>query len=407
MIDKLTVSLDFRSSPIEVGTLINRDGIIYFRYAPSFLEKDFELSPFKLKKTSEIITCPKDPFDGLPGVFNDSIPDGWGRLLLDRRLQEKGIDPRQIGPLDRLSFLGGHAQGALIYRPFSGDDAYEVIPIELDILEEEALHLQQSGTAKLLDDLYHLGGNSVGARPKIDVYYDVMANELRSHPSSTSEPWIIKFPSINDYRDSAKLEFIYSLLAKKCGIEMNATRLFTSENGRSFFGTKRFDRNNGKRFHLHSACGLLHDNFRISTIDYGHIMDAANRLENDLLACEKVFRLAVFNVLMLNMDDHSKNISFLMDAKGKWQLAPAYDLTYSPKQGGFQSLSVANNYKDIQRKDLLKLATYFDIPKPNECIDEVLDVINLFLDYAKDFDINKTERNLVIKALNDKRKHFS
>jgi serine/threonine-protein kinase HipA len=405
-IDKLSITLDFGSLQLEVGTLVLQNGIIYFRYADSFLESDFEISPFKLKKTAEIITCPKEPFDGLPGVFNDSIPDGWGRLLLDRKLQAKGIDPRQIGSLDRLSFLGNHAQGALTYRPCSDNNAYEAIPIELDILEEEAWHLQHTGTAKLLDDLYHLGGNSVGARPKIDVYYDEISNELLSRPTSTSQPWIIKFPSINDFRDSAKLEYVYAILAKKCGIEMNPTRLFASEKGRSFFGTQRFDSNNGKRLHLHSACGLLHDNFRISSIDYGHIMDSANRLENNLSACERVFRLTVFNVLALNMDDHSKNISFLMDHKGKWQLAPAYDLTYSPKQGGFQSLSVANQYKDIQRKDLLKLATHFNVPKPNECIDQQLEELSSFSTFAKEFDINPTERNLVAKALNDKRKHF-
>lgn len=405
-IEKLNVSLNFGSLQLEVGTLVHQNGILYFRYAESFLESDIEISPFKLKKTSEIITCPKEPFEGLPGVFNDSIPDGWGRLLLDRKLQEKGIDPRQIGPLDRLSYLGNHAQGALTYRPCSDEDQYDAIPIELDILEEEALHLQQSGTAKLLDDLYHLGGNSVGARPKIDVYYDETTNQLSSHSTTTSEPWIIKFPSINDFRDSAKLEYVYAQLAKACGIEMNPTRLFTSEKGRSFFGTQRFDRNNGKRFHLHSACGLLHDNFRISSIDYGHIMDAANRLENNLLACEKVFRLAVFNVLALNMDDHSKNVSFLMDEKGQWKLAPAYDLTYSPKQGGFQSLSVANNYKQIQRKDLLKLATHFNVPNPNEVIDQQLEVLSTFSSYATELEINTTERNLVTWALNDKCKQF-
>mgnify|MGYP006151190631 FL=1 len=405
-IKKLKVSLDFGTSPIEVGTLLLQDQIVYFRYATSFLDAPLDISPFKLKKTTEIITCPKVPFEGLPGVFNDSIPDGWGRLLLDRKLLEKGIDPTGLSALDRLFYLGRRAQGALIYEPHEDEASYDGSTIDLDLIAKETMLLQQKGTAGILDDLYHLGGNSVGARPKIFVNYDPASNSFGSQSTSNSEPWIIKYPSLTDFRDIAKIEFAYTRMAADCGIEMAPSKLFLSAKGVAFFGTKRFDIQNGKRLHLHSACGLLHDDFRLSTMDYGHVMDAANRLEKDLTACQKVFRLAVFNVFSLNMDDHSKNVAFLMDETGEWKFSPAYDLTYSPQQGGFHSLSLANQYKEPGKEDLLKLANHFSIKNALEIIEQVQEGISNFSKYAIELDINTSERNLIKKSLENKRKQL-
>jgi serine/threonine-protein kinase HipA len=403
-IKKLKVSLDFGNSPIEVGTLLLQDQIVYFRYATSFLDVPLDISPFKLKKTSEILPCPKDPFEGLPGVFNDSIPDGWGRLLLDRKLLEKGIDPSGISALDRLFYLGRRAQGALIYEPYEDEVSYDGSTIDLDLIAKETMLLQQKGTANMLDDLYHLGGNSVGARPKIFVNFDPVANSFESE--TATEQWIIKYPALTDFKDIAKIEFAYAKMAADCGLEMAPSKLFLSAKGFAFFGTKRFDIQNGKRHHLHSACGLLHDNFRLSTMDYGHVMDAANRLEKDLTACQKVFRLAVFNVCSLNMDDHSKNVAFLMDETGKWKFSPTYDLTFSPKQGGYHSLSVANQYKDPGRKELLKLANHFSIKNATEIIEQVKEGISHFSNYANEFEINSPERNLIKKALEKKLKQL-
>lgn len=402
--EKIKVSLDFGQSVLEVGTLLVHDQQIYFRYAPSFLQTQLDISPFKLKKTSEIITCPKEPFDGLPGVFNDSIPDGWGRLLLDRKLIERGINPKEISVLDRLSFLGRNAQGALIYEPFSADEKRTFNTINLDVISNEAQELLKNGSAALLDDLYHLGGNSVGAEPKIFVNYNEQSEAFTLNPEKESAPWIIKFPALNDFKDISKIEFAYYQMAIDCGIIMNPSKLFFSENGNTFFGTKRFDIQNGKRLHLHSACGLLHDNFRLSTLDYGQVMDAANRLENKLSACEKVFRLAVFNICALNMDDHSKNIAFLMDERGVWKLAPAYDLTFSPSPGGYQSLSVANEYRDIKKSNLLILAEYFGIKQAGKIIDEVKESLSNWLKYASMLEINKNESSLIEKAIKRKLK---
>lgn len=403
-VSKIKVSLDFGASVIEVGTLIEQNQSFYFRFDRSFLDKKLEISPIKLKKTDEIIACPKEPFDGLFGVFNDSIPDGWGRLLLDRKLIEKGINPREINALDRLSFVGKNAQGALIYEPYGNENETFNSLFDLDIIAIESSEILKNENSSILDDLYHLGGNSVGARPKILVNYSEKNNQFNTEITDDFEPWIIKFSALNDLKDSAKIEYAYYLMALDCGLQMHTSKLFMSEKGRSFFGTKRFDREKNKRLHFHSACGMLHDNFRYSTMDYGHVMDAANKLEKNIQACEKVFRLAVFNVFANNMDDHSKNLGFLMDENGKWKFAPAYDLTFSPARGNYQSLSVASNYQNVGTKELKRLADYFEIKKGNKILDEVKESLSKWKSISAELEINKKESSLVEKAIESKLK---
>lgn len=397
--EKIKVSLDFGTSIVEVGVLVEQNQEIYFRFDPSFLESNLDISPFKLKKTTEILLSPRTPFDGLFGVFNDSIPDGWGRLLLDRKLIESGKNPKEITVLDRLSMLGKSAQGALIYEPVTNKGKSENERVNLDLIAQESEDLLKTGSASFLDQLYHLGGNSVGARPKILINYNHKLNQFSTLSEEEFEPWIIKFPALNDFKDIARIEYSYYKMALACGIEMSKSNLFYSEKGKVFFGTKRFDRKGNQRLHLHSACGLLHDDFRYSTLDYGHVMDAANRLENNLTACEKVFRLAVFNVYASNMDDHSKNVAFLMNENGNWCLAPAFDLTFSPSPGGYHSLSVGNIYQEIGKKELLKLSSYFGINNGNEIIDQVKEIISKWNMFSTEAEINKKESKLIERTL--------
>lgn len=397
--EKIKVSLDFGTSIVEVGVLVEQNQEIYFRFDPSFLESNLDISPFKLKKTTEILLSPKTPFDGLFGVFNDSIPDGWGRLLLDRKLIESGKNPKEITVLDRLSMLGKSAQGALIYEPVTDKGKSENERVNLDLIAQESEDLLKTGSASFLDQLYHLGGNSVGARPKILVNYNHKLNQFSTLSEEEFEPWIIKFPALNDFKDIARIEYSYYKMVLACGIEMSKSNLFYSEKGKVFFGTKRFDRKGNQRLHLHSACGLLHDDFRYSTLDYGHVMDAANRLENNLTACEKVFQLAVFNVYASNMDDHSKNVAFLMNENGNWCLAPAFDLTFSPSPGGYHSLSVGNIYQEIGKKELLKLSSYFGINNGNEIIDQVKEIISKWNMFSTEAEINKKESKLIERTL--------
>jgi serine/threonine-protein kinase HipA len=273
------------------------------------------------------------------------------------------------------------------------------------LIAQDSEELLKTGNSSFLDQLYHLGGNSVGARPKILVNYNPKLNQFLTQSKEEFEPWLVKFPALNDLKDVSRIEYAYYKMAIACGIEMSESKLFFSEKGKVFFGTKRFDRDNNNRLHLHSACGLLHDDFRYSSMDYGHVMDAANRLENNLTACEKVFRLAAFNVYASNMDDHSKNVAFLMNESGNWHLAPAFDLTFSPSPGGYHSLSVANTYREIGKADLLKLATYFGIQNGNEIIEQVKETLSNWKHFSSEIGINRKEDLLIEKSINENLKN--
>jgi len=407
--NKIQVALDIGQEIIPVGTLVENQNKVFFKYDVNFLNLNLDLSPFKLKKTTEIVECPADPFDGISGLFNDSLPDGWGKLLLDRKLIENGKNPKELSILERLSFVGKNGQGALIYYPQQNINSSQEIHIDLDQISEQISELLKNGeNSDILDELFLLGGNSVGARPKVTVTYNEHSNLFLPEFTKDKEgfrPWLIKFSALNDFRDMAKIEYAYYKMATQCGIFMSPSKLFKGTKENYYFGTQRFDRTLSSRLHFHTASGLLHDNFRISTIDYGHIMDATNRLENNLNACVNVFKLAIFNVYSNNMDDHSKNCAFLMNKEGEWKFAPAFDLTYSPRPGGYQSISVAGVYQNIQESDLTKLANHFKINNPHQIIQEVKEALSNWNEIASGLDINKSEKNLILKAIQKKLIH--
>jgi len=400
---KLKVLLNFSGDNISVGELILSESKIWFKYDADFINRKIELSPFKLPLTDKIYAAENYPFDGLFGVFNDSLPDGWGRLLLDRTLISKGISLQEVTPMDRLAFVGRYGMGALIYEPDYSEQTTGIKTLELDVI---AGHIQQiiEGTSnEILDELYRLGGSSNGARPKILVGYHPVGNQL-SHGATDLpdgyENWMIKFPSGTDLPDIANIEYAYYKMATDAGIKMNPCKIFTGKSGKNYFGTKRFDRQNGQRIHMHSASGLLHDNFRMSTMDYGHLMDCAFRLEKHIIAYEKVIRLATFNVYANNRDDHSKNFAFLMDASGKWELSPAYDLTFSYSYNGMHSTMVVGESREPGKKQLLELALNFGVKNPDSIIEGVKDVVSLWNKYADECGVTISSRNRISKVLN-------
>lgn len=401
-INKLFVSLLLGGNRFEVGELVLSEQKIYFRYNAGFLKAGLNLSPIKLPFSGDIVSAYKQPFDGLFGVFNDSLPDGWGRLLLDRTLSAKGIDITRITPLDRLAYVGARGMGALVYRPeIKPEKTADPVP-ELDIIAAEMNHVLQGTSSEIIEELFILGGSSGGARPKIFAAYNPLTNDLihglGNLPEGYNE-WIIKFPSSSDNREIANIEFAYHKMALLAGIEMSECRLFEGKSGQVYFGTKRFDRLAGKRLHTHTASGLMHDNFRMSTIDYGHLMDCAFRLEKHVKAYEKVFRLAAFNVYSHNRDDHSKNFSFLMNEYGEWQFAPAYDLTFSYSGYGFHSTMIAGESKNPGRKELMKLATHFGLKNAGLIIEEVQEAISQWGVIASEQGITKETRNTIQKAM--------
>lgn len=401
-IEKLDVFLRFTHTPMAVGQMVQDNGVIFFKYEEEFIRTGMEISPFKLKLSDAIVTPDTTIFDGLFGVFSDSLPDGWGRLLLDRTLSSRGISPYQITPLDRLALIGSNGMGALTYSPNLNSETQVKSSLELDEISLEMNKVLEGTPSDVIEELFQLGGSSGGARPKIFVGYNPETNHLSHGRSSLPkgyEHWIIKFPSSNDLPDIAQIEYAYHNMALAAGIEMSESKLFEGPSGKKYFATKRFDRNGNDRLHIHSASGLLSDNFRYSNLDYGNIMDCAFRLENHVAAYSKVLRLAAFNVYSHNRDDHSKNISFLMDSSGAWKLAPAYDLTFSNSSHGMHSTMVAGESKSPGRKHLLELANAFGINKTENIIEEIRSVISNWNDYAKDSGVRDDSIQLIGNTL--------
>jgi serine/threonine-protein kinase HipA len=380
-IQKIKAFLNLGDTKSEIGTMVENQGKIYFKYHPDFISCGLEISPFKMKLSNEILTQKETHFEGLFGVFSDSIPDGWGRLLLDRKLLSMGVNLNDITPLDRLAYIDKNSAGAISYEPEHVNNYANFNAVDLDQISNEIETVLNGTSEDIIEELFKLGGSSGGARPKILVGFNPKTKELlygKSDLPQGFEHWIVKFPSSNDLTDIALIEYTYNQMAQAAGIEINEFRLFKSKKGRYFFGSKRFDRIYNEKLHLHSVAGLLHDNFRMSTLDYGHIMDCAFTLEKDFNVFIKVLRLATFNVLAHNRDDHSKNFSFLMDKNGHWKLAPAYDLTFSNSSYGFHSTTVAGESKNPTLEHLTVLAKHFVIKNPNPIFEEVKEVISQF-----------------------------
>lgn len=365
----------------KVGTMaLYQNRLAAFAYSDEWLQEGFSISPFSLPLEKRVFVPKIDPFEGLFGVFADSLPDGWGRLLVDRLMRKNGLNPHTVGSLERLAIVGNTGMGALTYRP--------TIPLEsvyneltLDEIAKECGRILQTDTSEKLDYLFAKGGSSGGARPKI-------------LPRIDNEDWIIKFPSSEDSKDVGRQEYDYALCAKECGIEMEEVRLFPSEKTQGYFGTKRFDRvaegENGK-VHMISAAAILETSHRIPNLDYDILMKLTLQLTKSMEECEKLYRLMCFNVFAHNRDDHSKNFSYIYrDREKRWILSPAYDLTYSNSIGGEHATTVNGNGVDPGMEDLLSVAKKIGIgmakakktaAKIQECVHERL------RDYLSDTEI--------------------
>ena len=334
-----------------VGTLaLYQNVYAAFEYADEWLADGFSISPLSLPLEKRVFLPKLEPLDGLFGVFCDSLPDGWGRLLVDRLMLRKGMDPYRMGNLERLAIVGDSGMGALCYEPQMPltQDSYGM---SYDEIARECANILRTEASDHLDELVGMGGSSGGARPKILTEVD-------------GEKWIVKFPASSDDRNSGRREYEYALCARACGIEMEEVRLFPSKNCEGYFGTRRFDCSDGNRIHMVSAAGLLETSHRIPNLDYEMLMRLTLHLTHDMRECEKLFRRMCFNVFAHNRDDHSKNFSYLyLENERKWILSPAYDLTYSNSIGGEHATTIHGNGMQPTESDILAVAKTIGIRK--------------------------------------------
>ena len=344
-----------------VGTLAKTpDRLVAFEYDSEWLATGFSVSPFSLPLQKKVFLPKYEPFDGLFGVFNDSLPDGWGRLLVDRLFLKNKINPSEIDNLNRLAVVQESGMGALTYKPEHKFETQEQ-DSDYDILAAECSKILESQNSDNLDELFKLGGSSGGARPKILTKIN-------------GEDWIIKFPSSQDSKNIGEQEYKYSLCAKECGINMAETKLFPSKICSGYFGVKRFDRKNGKKVHMESVSGLLETSHRLPNLDYNILMKLTLELTKNYQDIEQLYRLMCFNVFAHNRDDHSKNFSFLYDEnKREWHLSPAYDLTYSSSFNGEHATTINGKGKNPSLDDILVVAKNIGI-KEKQAKEIALDI---------------------------------
>ena len=322
-----------------VGRLaLTKEGLCAFEYAPDWLGSGFSISPFELPLRSGVFIAKPRPFEGGFGVFDDCLPDGWGLLILDRYLQQKGINPRALTLLDRLALVGSSGRGALEFRPdHSVVTRQDYADFEKLALEAERILDSDEYRGEGIEEFQDRGGSPGGARPKIFARYE-------------GKEWLVKFRAKRDPQNIGIDEYRYSLLAKECGIEMPDTRLFEGK----YFGVERFDRTPQGKLHVVSVAGLIGADYRLPSIDYIHIFQVCAMLTHSVAELWKVYRLMVFNYLIGNKDDHAKNFAFI-HRDGDWHFAPAYDLLPSDGINGFRTTSI-NDSIEPTKEDLLAVA---------------------------------------------------
>ena len=382
-----------------VGVLAEDGRRIYFEYAREFLERGLNLSPFRLPFQEGLFEYSDREFGPLPGLFDDSLPDGWGLLLMDRDFHQRQINPLDVSPLDRLSWLGARTMGALTYFPPAEGESGEAGPLSLHDLARQSEQVLAGTAVEVLPQLLRAGGAPGGARPKVLV--GVRGGELLSGEDNLPEGfshWIVKFSAREDVPDQGGLEYAYALMACAAGIQMPPVRLFETAEGERFFGAKRFDRDGNRRFHVHTFGNLIQTNFRIPSADYATLLKATTVLTRNHQDVLEVFRRMVFNVAAHNRDDHVKNFAFIMDdTTGDWRLSPAYDLTLTRGPGGWHTMTLAGEGKDPRRSHMLQLAEQAGVSEreANAIIEEVHGALARWQEFALGAHVGAETRRLV------------
>ena len=291
---KLNVYLKENPSvPVLVGVLAETEGKrFFFEYDSAFLGKGINISPFKLRLDGGL----QENRDSFPlqvhGVFNDSIPDGWGMLLMDRFFRTHGRNIRNITAIDRLAYIGKNGMGALAYEPAEDTGQSPDLSLNLYKLAKNSQDILKGRTEDILPEMAKAGGSPGGARPKILAGFN--GSELISGEGELPEgfsPWLIKFRAENDFKDAGKIEYAYSVMAEKAGLDVPEHRLFNDSRGNSYFGTRRFDRADNKRTHVHTLSGLIHADFRLPSLDYEILLKVCYKLTGSMSDVKKCFRL--------------------------------------------------------------------------------------------------------------------
>jgi serine/threonine-protein kinase HipA len=374
-------------------------GVARFEYDPDFVKSGLQPSPLLMPvregRVYSFGDLNRETFKGLPGMLADSLPDTYGRALFEKWLALTG---RTSGnAIESLCFMGKRCMGALEFEPaiegaFGSTQRFEIDAL-VDVAQE-ALNEKDSFHANLSDDkktaiaeILRLGTSAGGQRAKAIIAYNRRTGEVRSGQVEAPEGfdyYLIKLDGVSatagfkQTENYGRLEYSFARLVRACGIDMTECDL-VEENGRAHFLTRRFDRVGGEKLHMQTLCGVAHYDYRLLRgYSYEQAFNVMRSLRLSYQEAQEMFRRVVFNVVVRNQDDHTKNISFLMDRTGKWRLSPAYDMGYAYNPQGnwtrVHQMSVNDKFEDITRADLLELARRNNIRDAGIVVDEVCEV---------------------------------
>lgn len=330
---------------LKIGTLLLHNDKVYFHYESSFVARDIQISPIKLNihNTPEIYTNNDSSiYQGMAGIFFDSLPDKFGMSFIDRYFESKGYNVKDITLLDRLSFIGDRGMGAVEYRPKEEEKVLKTqqnVLVAKELFENMQDVLSKKKESYLVEELMELlyGASPLGGgRPKLLISFNASTKEIRTNDRTLHEGFersIIKFDEAyyeNESIELTKFEYLYMNMAKECGIDIPKIVLL-EELGLHHLIVKRFDRDkNDHKIHIATASALLHKDISIPKVmSYEELFALTNRICKKQSSVEQLFKRMIFNTLSFNVDDHAKNFSFMMDKEGNWELTPAYDVTYS------------------------------------------------------------------------------
>ena len=389
------VRLDFGSGPRNLGVAASTGNFTFFEFDSEFINGGINPSPFRLK-LEQGPQRGADQLEGLPGLLDDSLPDGWSRLVLDRFIRAKGYNPGSLRPLDRVALVGANGPGAVTYQsplelPFVAPD------IDFDTAAEIVSNAETDEDFDRLNAAMALAGSLGGARPKAHVW--LHEGKISTQATPGARQWIVKFPAKLDTTDAGVIEYAYSLMARAAGIAMPATALLPSAKGLGYFAVERFDRTQeGERLHVHSLGGLLEASCKAPSLDY----EALFRVAGDLAgpeAFDQLIRRMAFNVFARNRDDHVKNHSFLMDALGRWAPSPAFDVTYWDARehqlmvGSEGAAPTVENMLEVTR------AVRIEDGEATGIIDEVEAVVREWPTFAKQATLSKARTTEIEQAI--------
>ena len=420
------ITITYQDDVVGAVSFDTEKGLGSFEYDPGFIKKGIELSPIKMPLSNRIYSFPEldfNTFKGLPGLIADSLPDDFGNAVLNAWVAGQGRSPSDITPLQRLQYTGKRGMGALEYAPATklrSLNASQQVEIQslvsiaqeiLDLRGNFEVELKQSGQddREAMMSLLSVGMSAGGARPKAVLAFNEDFTQVRSGqtkvPSGFTH-YLMKFDGVSEHNKNQEtfgdplgygaMEFVYHLMANKCGVDMMPCRLLHEGNRRHFI-TQRFDRNKNNKVHVQTLNGLAHVDYKKpGAFSYEELFGIARQLKLSAVEAEQLFKRMTFNIIARNHDDHSKNFAFMLK-KDKWSLAPAYDLAYSYKPGSkwvnSHWMSLNGKRDRFTRSDfyrLEKLSPIFSKKKIDDIIDATIEHISTWRQLAEEWDVPKT-----------------